>query len=59
MTWQTFFDTVKDMRAAQREYFRTRDFTALGISKELERKVDKLIEQHESKQQELFAGGDK
>ena len=34
---------VKEMRAAQKGYFRTREFTALMLSKKLERDVDKMI----------------
>ena len=35
-----FRDLVRDMRAAQREYFRTRSHFVLQRSKELERQVD-------------------
>ena len=34
---------VKDMRASQKEYFRTRDKNILLQSKELERQVDNLL----------------
>lgn len=52
-----FFDKVKEMRAAQREYFRYRSNTALQKAKKLEKEVDDLIKQEESgnnKQQKLF-----
>ena len=35
-----FFNLVKKMRAAQKEYFRTRAHSALVKSKDLERRVD-------------------
>jgi hypothetical protein len=35
-----FFNLVKEMRAAQKEYFRTRAHSALVKSKDLERRVD-------------------
>lgn len=35
-----FFNLVKEMRAAQKEYFRTRAHSALVHSKDLERRVD-------------------
>ena len=35
-----FRDLVRDMRAAQREYFRSRSHFVLQRSKELERQVD-------------------
>ncbi len=37
-----FFNLVKEMRAAQKEYFRTRAHSALVSSKDLERRVDDL-----------------
>jgi len=41
------------MRQHQKEYFRTRDKTTLIVSKQLEKKVDELIQSIED-QQELF-----
>lgn len=35
-----FFNLVKEMRQAQKEYFRTRAHSALVKSKDLERRVD-------------------
>lgn len=35
-----FFNPVKEMRAAQKEYFRTRTHSTLVRSKDLERRVD-------------------
>lgn len=35
-----FFNLVKEMRATQKEYFRTRAHSALVRSKDLERRVD-------------------
>lgn len=40
---QKFAQLVKDMRASQKEYFRTRDKNILLQSKELERLVDKTL----------------
>lgn len=44
MTPETFFRHVERLRAAQREYFRTRSSTALRDSKRLERELDAEIE---------------
>ena len=46
-----FITTVKAMREAQKEYFRTRDRQVLQRSKELERKVDTCILQRVINQQ--------
>ena len=40
-----FIELVREMRNAQREYFKTRDKKVLQRSKELERKVDSFLEQ--------------
>ena len=37
---------VKEMREAQKEYFRTRDKSMLQRSKELEKAVDKYISEY-------------
>lgn len=42
---QKFFDEVRQMRAAQRTYFKTRDRAVLIESKRLEGIVDKMIEE--------------
>lgn len=44
MTARQFFDLVSRLRAYQREYFRTRDKTALSQARELEKEVDAEIE---------------
>lgn len=44
MTPETFFRHVERLRAAQREYFRTRSSSALSASKRLEREIDAEIE---------------
>ena len=44
MDAKEFFYLVKDMREAQREYFRTRSKDVLTRSKDLERRVDYEIE---------------
>lgn len=52
-----FRDLVRDMRAAQREYFKTRSHFALQRSKELERQVDaelKADDRPNPKQPTLF-----
>lgn len=53
-----FAETVKKMRNAQKEYFRTRSGIALNESKKLEKKVDELILQvgipSRSSQKNLF-----
>lgn len=38
-----FLELVRDMRASQKEYFRTRSRGVLGESKSLERQVDSYI----------------
>lgn len=40
---ESFRELVKEMRSAQREYFRTRSAEVLDKSKKLERKVDELL----------------
>ena len=56
-----FFGTVKDMRAAQKEYFRTKSYESLVKAKELEKAVDGMIKETERKtpkesQLDLFGG---
>ena len=43
MNAKEFYDTVVEMRKAQKEYFRTRTPSALQHSKQLERLIDKEI----------------
>lgn len=43
MDKKTFFHKVSQMRAAQREYFKTRNAAALAKSKLLERQIDEEI----------------
>ena len=40
-----FIELVREMRNAQKEYFKTRDKDVLLKSKELERKVDSFLAQ--------------
>lgn len=53
-----FAETVKKMRDAQKEYFRTKSGIALNESKKLEKKVDEMILQvgipSRSSQKNLF-----
>ena len=52
-----FLKTVKEMRKAQKAYFKIRGFSELNKAKALERKVDALIGEYEReqvKQSELF-----
>ena len=45
-----FVRLVSEMRAAQREYFRTRSASTLNVSKWLERRVDQAIrDMHEDR----------
>lgn len=46
-----FFELVREMRNAQKEYFKTRDKNVLLKSKELERKVDAYLAQQVINQQ--------
>ncbi len=43
MTKSDFFSLVRDMRNAQREYFRTRSKDSLRRSKALEKQVDEAL----------------
>lgn len=49
-----FIELVREMRAAQKEYFRTRSKDVLNRSKELERKVDAELQSINNTQQTLF-----
>ena len=46
METKEFYDLVRQMRNAQKEYFRTRDKGILTCSKELERRVDNALSEH-------------
>lgn len=47
MNRDEFYELVGEMRAKQKEYFKTRDANILQESKELERKVDKELSDFE------------
>ena len=49
-----FIELVREMRAAQKEYFKTRSKEVLNRSKELERKVDTELQSINNTQQKLF-----
>lgn len=49
-----FLELVKQMREAQKEYFKIRSYEALRRSKKLETQVDNEIANKEQKQLELF-----
>ena len=59
-----FFNLVKAMREAQKEYFASRSLEALRRSKQLERKVDEYIMRgdiylmNQNKEQTLFDNED-
>ena len=49
-----FIELVREMRNAQKEYFKKRTKDALNRSKELERKVDAELQSINNTQQKLF-----
>lgn len=49
-----FIELVREMRNAQKEYFKTRSKDVLNLSKELERKVDAELQSINNTQQILF-----
>lgn len=53
-TMKEFVELVREMRAAQKEYFKTRSKDVLSRSKELERKVDAELQSINNTQQKLF-----
>ncbi|HEY1190445.1 MAG TPA: hypothetical protein VGE74_22620 [Gemmata sp.] len=54
-----FIVLVRQMREAQRDYFKTRSGAALSKSKELERKVDVALRAvAESEKPNLFSGAE-
>jgi hypothetical protein len=46
MTYDAFVDLVSNLRAAQREFFRTKSSAALEQSKRLEKQVDAAIREY-------------
>lgn len=54
MTLDELAKLVKEMREKQREYFRTRNASILRESKDLERRVDRAVEEISDKQERLF-----
>ena len=53
-TMKEFIELVREMRAAQKEYFSKRSKDVLNRSKELERKVDAELQSINNTQQSLF-----
>lgn len=49
-----FFDKVKDMREAQKKYFKTRDLHDLQYAKVIEMQVDEIIKDISDNQTKLF-----
>lgn len=49
-----FFDKVKDLREAQKKYFKTRDLHDLQYAKVLEMQVDEIIKDISDTQTKLF-----
>lgn len=55
-----FIEYVRKMRDTQKKYYRTKDYMVLRLSMQLERVVDKMLdeidipEQNEPKQLEMF-----
>ena len=58
MTNSEFISLVERMRTAQKAYFRRRTPEALQTSKELEREVDRVIEEGKNKTGKLFGKED-
>lgn len=44
-----FLEKVQELRKTQKEYFRTRDANVLNRSKDMERMIDKLAEELQSR----------
>lgn len=57
MKTMEFLKLVRDMRAAQKEYFLKRDRKVLEHSKHLERKIDSILKGVFDKQKTLFSEG--
>jgi len=45
----TFLEKTQEMRNKQKEYFRTKDANVLNESKKLEREVDKMADELQSR----------
>ena len=54
MKTEQFVNLVKEMRRAQKTYFKTRHLDDLAASKKLEAAVDKAVLEVEDGQQSLF-----
>ncbi len=55
MNVEEFITLVREMRDAQKEYFKTRNKIILAKSKDLERKVDKMLSQFQPGMLDLFS----
>lgn len=51
LSWKDFFGVVREMRKAQKRYFRTREKEDLIRSRYLEKAVDQAITGHEAKEE--------
>jgi len=54
MNNEEFFSLVKQMRELQVKYFATKDRTTLQRCKDIESKVDRMIQKELSNQMEMF-----
>jgi|LUMF01.1.fsa_nt_gb hypothetical protein len=52
--YSALVERVREMRAAQKEYFRERSPQWLNQSKQLERQVDRMLSDLENRQKNLF-----
>lgn len=59
MDTEWFERLVREMRAKQKEYFRTRGATALAECRDLERRVDAMLDdrREDARQMRLFPEG--
>ena len=48
---QKFYETVKNMRSAQKKFFKTHDLNVLMESRELEKQVDAMIDAREEEKE--------
>lgn len=51
MNIPNFVDVVRRMRAAQKQYFKTKDYASLCEAKKLEAEVDKMLKSIEPDEQ--------
>jgi hypothetical protein len=51
---EEFFNTVRDMRNAQKQYFKYRDGNSLKHSKSIESKVDRFLDRYYANEEGLF-----